>query len=540
MMFIHHIIRAAHGAVLLALALPVSAFAADEAKRTFDILFASKLKAASMSADVVDDIAVAREMIALARTTGEQPALVVHLCESAYDLCIRTPEGFSVAAEAMALLSDTIAEKRLAAREKHIAVLTRQAAVGKPDDREAAGWALIELLTDIGNEKLEKKQYADAAVDFRRALAFAQQKQPSSVDELKPRLEFALARERAMKRVLRLQERLLGDANDSATAEEIVKIFVIEFDDPEAAVPFLNRVNDAELKSLVSLSVAPAASLDAAATMKVALWCRSLADQVGSADLKAPLLHRAKSHLLRFLSLQTDGGIEVTKAGVLLGQVNAQLNSHRSKPPRGTLAYFSFDKATIVTQGPQVSFKDGSTGGSSARNVGARLSDAGKFGECLEFNGGHLEVTLKGLPPQIKELTIAAWVRSDRRANQTVIDNHHWEVRPTGFVLRMTDHKPNFTVGTGEWIRAGGGELEPGRWTFLAGALDTRTIRFYVDGQEVSSHPIKGPVNVGPRITLGNGHFKEAKDRPFHGAMDDVWFIGRALGPREIKALYER
>lgn len=300
-----------------------SADTAAESKQVFDTLFAAKIKSVSATVDRADDVVLAKEMLSLAKTSTGQSALVVLLCDAVHDLGMKHADGYAVAVEAQQYLADTVVERLPAAREKLIAVLTKQSAAGKPDEREPAGEALINLLTVMGEEKAERKQYAEAAADYRRALALAQQKKSDSLDEVKAKMEFALSRDRAMKQLARLQEKLLKDATDSATAEEIVTLCVVEFDDPAAAVVFLNRVKDGQMKALVPLAAGRLDEVAVEDALKLGEWYKSLADRNRAPAVQPPLLSRAEQYLARFLANESTGGVVRTKAEVLLKEVKA-------------------------------------------------------------------------------------------------------------------------------------------------------------------------------------------------------------------------
>lgn len=308
-------------ALLAAIAAPTLA-AAEEAREVFDSLFAAKIKAASATADRADDIALAKDMLDLAKKSASQPNLLVLLCDAVHDLSIKQPDSYATGVEAMQLLADTVEAKRPAARDKLIALLTRQMSVGKPDERDAAGEKLIDLLTMIGDEKAEKKEFAEAAADYRRAVAVATQKKSAALDELKAKLEWATGRDRTMKQLARLQEKLLKDG-DSATAEEIVKVYVVELDDPAAAVPYLNRVKDEQLKKLVPLAAKAINQLTEGDCLALGDWYRSHNRNVA---LGVPAA-RTKAYLSRFLELHTANDLQRTKADAWLKEINTKLQS---------------------------------------------------------------------------------------------------------------------------------------------------------------------------------------------------------------------
>ena len=317
---------AACGVALLLFLLPLRALSADEAKQVFDSLFAAKIKTVTTTADRADDLALAKEILAIAKTSTNQSGLLTLLCDTTHDLSAKHPEGFSTAIESQQLLAEHVEEKRNAAREKLIILLTKQSTAGKPEEREAAGEALIDLLTTMGDEKIEKKQYTEATGDYRRAVTVATQKKSASLEDVKAKLEFATARDRGVKNLARLQEKLLKDANDSATAEEIVKIYVIEFDDPASAVPYLNRVKDEQLKKMVVLAAMGVLKADGDASLAIGEWYLSLSQSGGSANTRA-MLTRAMACLKHSRDQLNQGALARTKADGLLKDVESKLKT---------------------------------------------------------------------------------------------------------------------------------------------------------------------------------------------------------------------
>jgi len=393
----------------------------------------------------------------------------------------------------------------------------------------------------MGDEKFEKKEYTEAAGDYRRAATVATQRKSASLEEAKAKLEYASARDQAVKNLARLQEKLLKDANDFATAEEIVKIYVVELNDPASANPYLSRIQDPQYKRHAQLAATPVSRLSASDAMSLAVWYRSMGSPTFTAEAQVSLLKRTRSCIKRYLAVQTANDLDVVKARALLLQIEADLAKFRLKPPRDTLAYFSFDKHTMVEKGSDITFKDESGRGGIAKNAGAKPSNEGISGESLNFDGGRVDLTTLNLPAQLKVLTVVAWVRCEKHGLFTVIDNRTWQVTNKGFALRSYSGKPEFVIGAGDWVTAKGNvEIDLNRWVFLAGVIDGDEIRIFVDGREVMQKSFKGPVATGPAISVGNGNYNEAKERPFYGNVDEVYIIGRALLAREIKALFDR
>ncbi len=305
-------------------ALSAPAAFADEARQVFDSLYAQKIRQVTATADRADDIALAKEMLASARESGSTPTLQILLAEATADLAGRHPDGYATAIEALQLVADEHEGQREAARAKMIDLLTRQSRTGTADARAAAGDSLIDLLINMGDEKAEKKQYAEAAADYRRANTLAVQRKSDQVESIKAKLEFAMSRDRAVKQIARLQEKLLQNANDHATAEEIVKLYVRDLQDAASAGPFVTRVKNPELAERTRLASKDIGELDADACLSLGEWYKELAVGLPATDMAA-MLERSSLCLTRFLSLDDATGLAKTKAEILLKDVVASL-----------------------------------------------------------------------------------------------------------------------------------------------------------------------------------------------------------------------
>ena len=420
--------RRCFAAVGLALSMvALSAGAADDAKSVFDSLFAAKIKAVAGSADRADDVALAKDMLALAKSSANEPALLALLCEAAHDLGARHADGYAVAAEAMTLLAETVEAGRPLAREKLVALLMKQSTIGKADEREAAGEAMIDLLLTTGDEKAEKKQYAEAAGDYRRAVTAATQKKTAALDDAKAKLEFALTRDRTMKQLSRLQEKLLKDA-DSATAEEIVRLYVIELDDPAAAKDYLNRVKDETLKTLIPLAAEPVEQTKEDDALRLGEWYHALAKESRTHDAPA---RRGASYLARFIELHASTDLARTKAAVMLKELNDRLASTAS-----TIRPKALDLLALIEVGKdavQGAWRLDKTGLEGPKDAPGRLqipvAPTGNYELKLRITrivgGGALSLFLPIGNRQVR-LFIDGAVRNRRASGLTFVNGKWW------------------------------------------------------------------------------------------------------------------
>lgn len=306
----------------------VSPSLGDEASEFFYSVFGSRRKSVRATSSADDDNKLATDLLVAAQQQLQHEAILTLLCNEAYELAHRHVDGYGTAAQAMKLLSQHIEKERPTAREKLIKALTQQSLRGRTDERAGAANALIALHVMIGDERMNVGNHTAAAVAYRRAIALSARRDPEMFARAKARLEFSLARVRAATQIKRLQEILLRNANDSVAAEKIVRLHVVDMDDPASALPFLNQVDDDALKQHVPLAGKPIFELKAADLKSVGIWYRSLGDsKKGSA--KMVMYRNAKRYLDNFLELEKSQSLAVTQAKLVLKDINKFLETDK-------------------------------------------------------------------------------------------------------------------------------------------------------------------------------------------------------------------
>jgi hypothetical protein len=86
----------------------------------------------------------------------------------------------------------------------------------------------------------------------------------------------------------------------------------------------------------------------------------------------------------------------------------------------------------------------------------------------------------------------------------------------------------------GEKNAAGSAQLPLNVWTHLAVTYDGAALRLYVNGTQVASTPVSGPIPVSAGVLRlgGNSIWGEW----FQGQLDDVRLYNRALTPAELQS----
>lgn len=319
----------ARGGALLGLALGllvpgVHADDPEKGRQTFDALFAEDLARVRKTGETTDDVALAGRLLETARQSTDQPAFLALVCEAACDLALAHPSGYEAAAEAMGLVLAHVPAKAAAARGRLLEVRARQFDAATGDAKKPAGEALLDLLLEDADAKQKAGDPAEAAALLRRArpvAAAAGSPRLAEIDERSQAITLRMQVERRIKDVEALLER---DPKNGSAREGLVRLYLVELDDPAAAAKVLEGVGDKNLKKYVPAAARPLEEAPELACLELGEWYAGLAG-LAPKHARAPMYARAKPYLERFLSLHEAKNLDRTRGTVALGKVNEAL-----------------------------------------------------------------------------------------------------------------------------------------------------------------------------------------------------------------------
>jgi hypothetical protein len=216
---------------------------------------------------------------------------------------------------------------------------------------------------------------------------------------------------------------------------------------------------------------------------------------------------------------------------------------------RGLLAYLPFDEAEAGSIALDASGHGHD--GVPSLNPPQPSSSVPAVGfanpRSLVFNGLDQLVDL-GNPPDLNisgEITLSAWVRSQAVDAYRNVVAHGFRWMPAEEVaLRIHEGAYEFTTwnGVDYMVSASIARDDLDTWHHLAGVYDGTSYRLYRDGDLVglaenrfAPTQVDAPWAVGGRSAPGAGEV-----RFFSGLIDELRIYGRALGPDEVRALFQR
>ncbi|MEA3403764.1 MAG: LamG domain-containing protein, partial [Armatimonadota bacterium] len=166
----------------------------------------------------------------------------------------------------------------------------------------------------------------------------------------------------------------------------------------------------------------------------------------------------------------------------------------------------------------------------------------GHRGQALRFDGaGCVEVPHSESLSIASSITVEAWVKPERFVGNDMI------VVKTDYAneyllyadARGTLHGRVRNGGSGRQdVVSAPGVLEPGVWQHIAFTWDTRAARLYCNGALLKEIETQRPAigtNTAP-MCIGGGAYAGG----FHGLIDEVTIRTGALGPEDIRALYDQ
>jgi tetratricopeptide (TPR) repeat protein len=307
---------------------------AAEAAAAFESLYGADLKRVRATRDPKDDLELATRLLAAARQAAGQPEFLAVLCENACDLALASPDGYATAAEAVQLEAATVPEKALACADRLVEVRQRQFDVAKGDARAAAGEALIDAILAALDAQQKTGAVADGLAYYKRATTVARAVKSDRAAALDARLKDLEQAARLAAEIESLKKQLAASPQNPAVRLRLVRLLLVDLDDPAEAAKYIEGVQDAALAKYVPAAAKPLEEAPELACLELGDWYRGLAETAPPAA-KGPMFARAKAYYKRFLEVHPTEDINRAKAQAALQKIEAeaQAAATKSSPP---------------------------------------------------------------------------------------------------------------------------------------------------------------------------------------------------------------
>ena len=308
-------------ALLLALAAARAEEDAEKAAAAFESLFGTDVKKARDTPDGRDDAELAARLLDTARKAQGQPAFVALVCEKAYELGCAHPTGCATAASALELLAQTLPDRAAWCAERLLDVRQRQFDAARGDEKKAAGEALLACLVPAADAKETAGAAPDAAALCRRAQAVAAAIDSPRRGEIDARAEAVAMRIKVARQVADVKVLLERDPKNVGAREGLVRLYLVDLDDPAEAARYLEGAADEKLLKYVPAAAKGVEAAPEVACMELADWYRGMAE-TSPAAAKAAMYARAKAYLARFLEIHPAQDLDRMRATLALAKID--------------------------------------------------------------------------------------------------------------------------------------------------------------------------------------------------------------------------
>jgi len=352
---------------------------AAEAAGAFNSLYGDEYKRVTATPSPADDVALARKLLEGAKAVN-QPALLAVLCDKAYELGAKDPAGNAAAIEAMDLLAARSPEKKADCLARCVAIYQRQfaAAPSRSEAKAMAAETLAEALTHLGRALMAKGDADGSVAALRQAVTATAGGSAASKAAVQAELSTALARQIFAKQAVALRGKLAANPADAESRKELVRLLVVEFDNPAEAAKYLDATLDEPTRKCVPAAARPVAETPESDCLDLARWFQDLAARTTTPFGKAAMLWRARDCYERFLDLHWAADLPLAAAELGLAKTQEALDAlgPAGKRPGGStplwtdcLKQIDLKKAT-----GQWEFKDGALVGTYDSNQSSSLT----------------------------------------------------------------------------------------------------------------------------------------------------------------------
>lgn len=300
--------------------LATSVLIAATAQQQMDEIYGQRLRAARTGPMKVE---LAGEMLKDAATLEADPGLQLLLCRKSYDLAIADPSGFPTAQRAVSLLIKTNPDSKDEAEEKLIELAERDFRFAPPVMRQAKASAYAEKLIEAADNHAADHNFKEALILYQRAAEVPGTSESVRV-QATLKSKAILFRQTSEGKARDLETRLKKNPSDSNLASTLVRVLVLDLNQPAEAKPYLDAVHDTGLARAVRNAALDPEALPEPDALELAEWYQKQAGT--SSDVSRPIaLRRSALYYQRFLDLHKEHDLGWLKASRAADEVAKSL-----------------------------------------------------------------------------------------------------------------------------------------------------------------------------------------------------------------------
>ena len=271
----------------------------------------------------------AAKLLEVARSINNQPKVYVSILEKAVEFGVKPPvtlAGFKTAGDAISLLEVKFPDRKNDWTLKRIDVRrAKYRSLRKRSEKALAGKDLLTSLLAVGEIQEKRGNWTGAIAAYREAGVIDAYVKSGSLAEIRRKLTTATNLSMVAKKAAKYAAELTKDPSKSSTRDMLVKLFVLELNDPAGAVEYLNEDLDETWRTYVPLAAKALDKLPKAVCLELGRWYHQSLSRKALPTGKLIALRRAKVYYKRFVSLNKNVDIQAVLAKTALASVEADL-----------------------------------------------------------------------------------------------------------------------------------------------------------------------------------------------------------------------
>lgn len=296
----------------------------DEAVELVKEVYGARLRAVRLTRSSEDDIQLAKEMAQQADDTKEQPQLRVALYSEAFALVNSEVEGFDTAFKALSGLRAAAPERNLEWQAKELDLLQHQYVRSRGTAKAIAAETYLDALLQLAYGHARARQIPEMERVRRRAAVAVRDIGAANRADYIEQLRGLVQVKQLLYRRESLEEKLLKSGNDSAVADSLIAMLLVEFDDPAGASEYAKYSKNAEFKAQLELTSRDILQLTGKQAFGLGEWFQTFSRKA-KGDSQTWMQRRAHGYYDLALKLGNLGQVEKFKANASANQLAKQL-----------------------------------------------------------------------------------------------------------------------------------------------------------------------------------------------------------------------
>jgi hypothetical protein len=273
-----------------------------EAVAWFDRQYGPRFAEALATANFDDNAALIEKLNGALTAEADRIERSAVLCEKLFALARESAAGFATAELAMLRLGDLQPRRRAEALGELVSYADGLLESGTEPTEQLNYPHVVALYLKYGDALLEDLQPGKALEAYQLAYDRGREYRGApfpAIIKRREKAEAALARQQEVDGLI---AKLAADPGDEATAKRLADIFLFEYDRPERAKAYIERVGDEATQAKLTLVLGEFETLTIAQCLELAEWYRLRGEAEGAVNPVAMYI-RAKAYYERYLTL---------------------------------------------------------------------------------------------------------------------------------------------------------------------------------------------------------------------------------------------